>query len=357
MVKKRREKKQRKRNFELRQAPPPRNEKEITLTRYKPFLITSILGLILVTACLIAVCIPLKDYQLCFNSGCISNFLSHIEPVIKIATGAITLATIIALKFRSDQTARQIEHENRKTNFSNFLEHKEAFIKLIEKMEDSYNLKFVQKEKTYSEWFPYNTIDNFDITLDRWGSGPKFAIQILKRLLETAEKDHAARMSTSRIVNSMIQDLKHTAYELRIERKYGEPEPLPFENDIAETIKIISEIVNAIAALSSNKERAPHIPWLTYDIYQLFIEAARKKAEFRNSKLSSNGRYMYVFTFGHRVGEGNYNLNIAIPNIKTYTVLSKNIEPSIELREKFEFGSNPNTSDDIANPQANPEPA
>ncbi|WP_445357271.1 hypothetical protein ACJJIC_14680 [Microbulbifer sp. ANSA002] len=119
---------------------------------------------------------------------------TYLTPVFNVAAGSIAMIGIVSLVFRSEQTARQLEHSNRalnherrKSSFSIFIEHQELFNKTIDIIEEHVPFRFEFRGTLYKHMFPFNEIKNFDISIPE-ESLIGNAIKIAAEIIET---DHA----------------------------------------------------------------------------------------------------------------------------------------------------------------------
>ncbi|WP_444936105.1 hypothetical protein ACJJIW_19335 [Microbulbifer sp. JMSA004] len=89
--------------------------------------------------------------------GWIQTLIVYLTPAFSVAAGSIALIGIVSLAFRSEQTARQIEHANsaldherKKSSFSTFIEHQKLFRERIDLIEEQVPFKFIDKHRLHS---------------------------------------------------------------------------------------------------------------------------------------------------------------------------------------------------------------
>ncbi|MFA0813806.1 hypothetical protein [Microbulbifer epialgicus] len=164
-------------------------KEDASLWEYPLFTYTLYIGIIATLASIVVISILLgvqtggenARYESCMSMTCINNIFIYFAPAIKIGAGFLAILGIIALIFRSEQTATQIsnsnkslqydiarnsklwEHEQLKTAFSQYFQHKETFLKLMERIESQLGISFLDKTSLYRDWFPFCSVKKFDI--------------------------------------------------------------------------------------------------------------------------------------------------------------------------------------------------
>ncbi|GAA5445421.1 hypothetical protein Misp06_03624 [Microbulbifer sp. NBRC 101763] len=205
------------------------------------------------------------QYEVQISIGGIKNLLSYFSPVIQLCTGLLAILGIIALIFRSEQTAKQInhgnrlwEHEKRNSSYSNYLDHNERYQKLLGRIEQDQRVAFTDKTELYKACFPNSCISNFKILLENEGKGESSLLKAMKilRSLSDAETSfiNAGQVSIEEIENQ-INKIKELYQLLNISairsyEKYGLAGVNL--NMIQDTFAIT---VNGLLGLSASEER------------------------------------------------------------------------------------------------------
>ena len=94
----------------------------------------------------------------CWSPTCVETFFTFFDLPIKTLAAFGTIAGLYGVVFRSVQTADHIEEILRQNNFSNYIEHKKEFMRLLESIENNFEGVLINnKEYLYLSLFPENT--------------------------------------------------------------------------------------------------------------------------------------------------------------------------------------------------------
>ena len=94
---------------------------------------------------------------LCLSSNCFSSILEVFKFPISVVTAVLALAAFVAVIFRSQQTAIQIQETIDQNAFKNYLDHKKQFIDILKSLEEDNEIVFFNKEQLYAKMFPLNS--------------------------------------------------------------------------------------------------------------------------------------------------------------------------------------------------------
>lgn len=94
---------------------------------------------------------------LCRSHECFSEFLNIFKFPISIAMATLTLAGFVAVIFRSQQTAIQIQETINQNTFKNYIDHKKQFMEILKGFEEQYEVSFFSKDALYIKLFPFNS--------------------------------------------------------------------------------------------------------------------------------------------------------------------------------------------------------
>lgn len=100
----------------------------------------------------------------CASYECFSGILDVFKFPIAVATAFFALAGFVAVVFRSQQTAIQIQETINQNTFKNYIDHKKQFMEMLKGFCEQYKVKFSDQEVLYSKLFPLNSpvLVNFD---------------------------------------------------------------------------------------------------------------------------------------------------------------------------------------------------
>jgi len=94
----------------------------------------------------------------CWTPICIEIFFTLFDLPIKTLAALGAIAGLYGVAFRSHQTADHIAEIIRQNNFSNYIEHKKEFMRLLESIEKNFEgILIIKKEYLYLSLFPDNT--------------------------------------------------------------------------------------------------------------------------------------------------------------------------------------------------------
>ncbi|WP_444912284.1 hypothetical protein [Microbulbifer sp. PAAF003] len=321
------------------QTPESKPKKEVTLYEYKPFKYTLWLGGALLLIFQIAIWISLKDYEICPSSKCLNNYLIYHQPIIKVATALIAIATIIGLIFRTNQTAYQMEHEHRKTIFSHYFEHKKMFFDALKNLEKEHGIRFKEKNSLYSLWFTKNAIDNFDISLID-SIGPLYVANRFEILRYNTRKIYRNRILSEEDLMLTQKELTIFLIILRIEYDNLPTHELyeSFDN-FKRVTRVIIDISNTIISLSDSDKTASQFSRPISDIFCKANSFIKEKRARRKDSINPLRDYLYICTFGEKNENNTYKvLGIKDYGIKVHLCPFKvrDKELNIELRHLFE---------------------
>ncbi|MCO1335967.1 hypothetical protein MO867_16660 [Microbulbifer sp. OS29] len=275
-------------------VPQRKSRIEKTLLTYKPFIWTFWLAVVLVVIIKITILISLNGYEDCYTSTCLNNYLNHNQPLFKVVTATIAILTIIGLIFRTNQTARQIEHEQRKTEFSHYFEHKKMFFDALKTLEKENGVRFKNRNSLYSHWFHESAIDNFDISLSNHADAPLNVARLFEETRLTIKKTLRQGILSEETLKQVKYSFETCFRFLSIET--DEPlfdEIFKEQKKIENITQIIFDTLNTILSLSNNDLTINRIrPW---EIRALRIARFHiEKKEHKGIKLQIKTTSTYV---------------------------------------------------------------
>ncbi|MGX5219674.1 hypothetical protein ACVTMO_13680 [Pseudomonas segetis] len=149
------------------------------------------------------------SYSLCFNSSCFETWLQLYKAPLTFAALAIPLAGITAAVHRSIETQTQISLTNQQlrltienNTFSNYIKHRDDFIKLLRDTESIYEGKFVfgNPLRLYGILFPSNSYSGL-LTTEANPAELETLTAVQKVLIDCAEIISMKRIEKSDIEN------------------------------------------------------------------------------------------------------------------------------------------------------------
>ncbi len=132
----------------------------------------------------------------CGSSRCFSDALEIFRFPVQTFTAGIALATLRALMFRSEQTAKQIDVAERQikevikqNTFKNYFDHKNDFLALLGDFERNFDIRFKSKNELYRSLFPFNTPNSFNASanLDGASSSVEVLIDAYNKKMESLQ--------------------------------------------------------------------------------------------------------------------------------------------------------------------------
>ena len=146
----------------------------------------------------------------CGNSTCFTDALEIFKFPIQAFTAGIALATLRALVFRSEQTAKQIENSLRQIDeaknqntYKNYFDHKKDFYDFLASLEDDFGIKFRNVHEMYGYLFPKNTPNNFSVlshSLDSSKSPLEFWVEKYNAVIASMKTDLLERNNSAMYV-------------------------------------------------------------------------------------------------------------------------------------------------------------
>ncbi|WP_444914479.1 hypothetical protein [Microbulbifer sp. TRSA007] len=223
----------------------------------------------------------------------VQEFIKYLSPAFKVAAGCIAIIGIISLIFRSEQTARQLDHakgvleyEKNKSSFSSYIEHRNLFEKTIKSIEEDLKIEFKDINTFYSDSFPENEIKNFKIEISAKSTIRKAKAGIETIIEEYTEYIGQGFISEAVIINhyqklaniyNMLHVKDHKLYTFNNYRNIN------FDEAIRAIDKVIEEI-NRISYTESVTSVRP------FAIGSFYHTALRKIDRTTNIKESENNR-------------------------------------------------------------------
>ncbi len=158
----------------------------------------------------------------CFTDSCINKFSANFGPLVVILQLGIAVIVLYSIGFRTAQSARQADLTREQISLtrtinsaSQYLEHRKAFIDLLNSME-KYNFKFTDKNAIYSTIFSHNSPQEFDPRPATGDEGPH-CLEGFFRAYNAVKSFHETLIDrTDNLTNTSQADTFHFLRELNL---------------------------------------------------------------------------------------------------------------------------------------------
>ncbi|WP_445365945.1 hypothetical protein ACJJJB_06860 [Microbulbifer sp. ANSA001] len=345
-------------------------KEDASLWEYPLFTYTLYIGIIVTLTSIVTISILLEiqttgegaRYEACISMNCINNFFIYFSPAIKICTGFLAVLGVIALVFRSEQTATQIsnankthnyelsrnrelwEHEQAKTAFSQFFQHKETFFSLINFYEEKFQITFHNKPTMYKDWFSGSTVTTFDTRLYDYSGGPISASTHLISFAKEASKCSITYAFSEIQLAHQRYTLIKALNDLRIPQNSHISKSIQDDTFTLGSFEKLLEITQGILEISSNDITMHSFLSTMAEIYErsgsLFRQINRRQKTPNDRVLICIFGEWYEALDGPAIGytysnqEIDYHLRFfSCPKTEKY------LYPSFETREEIAEGS------------------
>ncbi|WP_445357272.1 hypothetical protein ACJJIC_14685 [Microbulbifer sp. ANSA002] len=323
-------------------------EENKSIWRHIPLWIVLILGGLttFVLVVIIGNSLSGPEYKECWSVQCVSNFFTYFNPAIKTLAGTLTAAGIVTLLFRINQTYRQIEHEHKKTAFSQYIEHRKLFDATLERLEEDKEIEFEDKNSIYNHWFPNVEITKFDISLS--GEGPIMAcLERLKQLESELNEIHKNFIFSDTQLEQLYLLLNLAFCNLSIKKIDWIEDSLFHEVNFHKLAKMLSAVINEVIKLSDSKDYAPSFTSERNKIFDLASTYLEREKEEKVRRITQS----YVFTFGlHSSRHKTYIYSEYYSRAHLLDTTDSVKFPTLKLRNELEFEeSDPTMSEEFIN--------
>ncbi|WHI45878.1 hypothetical protein [Microbulbifer sp. VAAF005] len=281
------------------------NEKEPGLTEDPLFITILWIGLILTSALFVGGFIFFSSSSESHETTreLITKLTVYLSPAAKIGAGFLAVLGIVGLKFRSEQTSKQMDlsndlwrHEKTKSDFNLYFEHRDQFKDIINKITTDLGITFDGKKINtfHSQCFPNCKITNFDISITQHSivSISLNNLQDIEKLVGSIGKNYIFSEKQIEEVNFYLS----LAYcNIPINEGHWSRTP-NITTQIYDRIDNLIHILNEIISISSSTNCTPFIIENTYEhtIYKHFDKAAEHLRSCKENVLT----HIYVYRFG-----------------------------------------------------------
>ncbi|WP_444894901.1 hypothetical protein [Microbulbifer sp. SSSA005] len=213
------------------------------------------------------------QYNFAPNYQGFENLVRYLTPAFKAFAGVLVLAGVRGMVFRSEQTAQQLnlayeqlnhanrlwEHEQQKSSYSNYLDHKERYENFLNQIKKNQKVVFTDKTKLYKACFPNSRISDFKISIDNMGSGESRLFEAIQTLNELCEAEAKFCKTKSIIDYEIEQQIDRTKklydiLEIFHIDSYARTTNLDGVN-LNQIQNAIAVAVNGLLSLSASEER------------------------------------------------------------------------------------------------------